>query len=252
MAFATKQSVDQVLPLNAGGAYRFWARGTGVVAGVVQHNGVPATSRVFLHAADGNLLGYRRTGADGVYEFVGLPPGEYRLVVEDDRETVRRSKIEHVIIPASTFTTRVGWRVLITAVDPASLYKGITELEFLGAGDVLLTHPSNAALRAIWSTYVNGSNTPQQAFDGNITNSGWLSYDNTQEEYIGWLFSVPGGPDIDVKKVAMRGSWNHPDGSPVDFQIQYTIDDGNWITAMTVTGESPWAGAGTRRVFTLP
>lgn len=252
MAFATKQVFDQVLPINAGGHYRFWARGPGVIAGVIQMDGVPFAGRAFLHAADGTLLGYRRTGADGLYEFVGLPGGEYRLILEDDREGVRRSKVEHVIVPGLPApTTRVAWRVYITANEGGS-YKGLTELEFLGAGDVQLTSSAAALAKAFASSFVNGDNSPYRAFDGNTTGSGWLSINNLSDEYIGWQFSEPYGPDVDVLKVAIRGSWNEALGSPVDFLIQSSVDDANWVTEMTVTGQTGWTGASDRRVFTLP
>lgn len=221
-----------------------------MVSGATKIDNVAAPCRVFLHNADGTLRGYRRTGADGSYTFIGLPPGEYRLVIEDDRQGSRRSKVEHVVVTAPPATTRVFWRVFITSNNGGS-YKGVTEVEFLGAADTLLTNPAAANIRALASSNVNVSNTPAMAFDGSTTN-GWLSYDNSQDEYIGWQFDEPGGSDVDVLKVALRGSWNHPDGSPMDFQIQSSVDGGTWVTEMTVAGQTGWTGASDRRVFTLP
>lgn len=85
-------------PSNCGGLMRVPAHGTGVVSGTTKIDTLTAPCRVFLHDADGTLRGYRRTGSDGAYSFVGLLPGEYRLVIEDDRQGTRRSKVEHVIV----------------------------------------------------------------------------------------------------------------------------------------------------------
>lgn len=98
MAFATKQVVDQVTPITCEGTLRLWARGSGVISGTTKIDNVASACRVFLHTADGTLRGYRRTAADGLYSFLGLPPGEYRLVIEDDRQGTRRSKVEHVVV----------------------------------------------------------------------------------------------------------------------------------------------------------
>lgn len=96
MAFSTKLELPSLQ--SCGGRQRPYDRGTGVVSGVAKISGVPAPCRIFLHESNGALRGFRRTGADGVYSFIGLPPGEYRLVVEDDNKTLSRSKIEHVVV----------------------------------------------------------------------------------------------------------------------------------------------------------
>lgn len=252
MAFSTKQELPGTRMTNCGGLRRFWNRGDGVISGVTKIDNIISPCRVFLHTADGTLRGFRRTGTDGAYSFIGLAPGEYRLVIEDDRQTARRSKVEHIVLEAPVLTGRIGWRIYITASDdPGASYKGATEIEFLGAGDVLLTNTAEAALKSFSSSEVNQWNVARYAFDGTNDN-GWLSYDNSQDEYVGWMFTDPGDTDIAVLKVAIRGSWNHPGASPKDFSIQYTIDGGTWITAMTVSGQTGWTGASDRRVFTLP
>lgn len=253
MPFDMKTELPGTLPSNCGGFRRPWARGSGVISGVTKINNIVSPCRVFLHDADGTLRGYRLTGADGAYGFIGLPPGDYRIIVEDDRQGARRSKVEHVVIAAPpSSTARTTWRIYITASsDPSSAYKGVTEIEFLDAADNILTQPIYAQQRAIGSSIVNTGNQVSYAFNRS-TSDGWLSQDNTRDEYVGWRFSEPGGPDIDVRKVAIRGSWNHPEGSPRDFLIQYSTDEANWITALAVTGQTGWTGASDRRVFVLP
>ena len=98
MAFNTKIELPGVRMLTCGGLRRPWARGDGVISGVTKIDNIASPCRVFLHDADGTLRGYRQTGADGAYSFIGLPPGDYRLVIEDDRQTTRRSKVEHVVV----------------------------------------------------------------------------------------------------------------------------------------------------------
>ena len=99
MAFLSAQSLSALsLPVNCGGECRPGERGPGRIAGTTKLDGTPTPCRVFLHTADGTLVSYQRTGASGQYEFIGLPVGPYRLVIEDDRQAARRSKVEHVIL----------------------------------------------------------------------------------------------------------------------------------------------------------
>lgn len=85
-------------PANCDGLRRLPDHGTGVISGTTKLDNVATPCRVFLHAADGTLWAYRRSGNDGTYSFVGLPAQEYRLVIEDDRQGTRRSKVEHVVV----------------------------------------------------------------------------------------------------------------------------------------------------------
>lgn len=84
-------------PTNCGGLRRMPERGTGVVSGISTFGdpGVAAAGRVFLHEASGALRGFRRTGVDGAYSFIGLPVGPYRIVTEDDSKQQWRSTVDH-------------------------------------------------------------------------------------------------------------------------------------------------------------
>ena len=92
MAFATKTQLPTFL--NCGGRQRLYIRGTGVVSGVIQIEGVPSPGCVYLHEAGGALRGYRETGNNGAYTFLGLAPGSYRLVIEDLGKRQRLPKVE--------------------------------------------------------------------------------------------------------------------------------------------------------------
>ena len=79
------------------GGVRTHARGALEIAGVTKISGVSASCRVFMHDVwGGELLGYRRTGSDGVYSFPNLAAGDYYLVVVDDQANLKRGKVEHV------------------------------------------------------------------------------------------------------------------------------------------------------------
>lgn len=72
-------------------------RGSLAIAGVTRIDGAAAPCRVHLHdASDGSMVGYRRTGVAGTYEFQNLAPGKYYLVILDDRADTKRAKVEHV------------------------------------------------------------------------------------------------------------------------------------------------------------
>lgn len=100
MAFAgTAGEIPFLRPTTCGGLQRPQAwRGDGTIAGTTKIDGTAAPCRVFLHASDGTLLGYRRSDSNGAYQFLGLAPGDYRLVVEDDSRGIRRGKIELVTV----------------------------------------------------------------------------------------------------------------------------------------------------------
>lgn len=101
MAFSTKMELPGTRMTDCGGRFRAFAQGTGVISGTAKFGagaGTPGPARVFLHVADGTLIGFRRTGADGAYLFRGLAPRDYRLVIEDDRQWAWRPKVELVTI----------------------------------------------------------------------------------------------------------------------------------------------------------
>lgn len=74
-------------------------RGSLLIAGVTKVAGVNAPCRVSLHVVKSGLcVGFRRSGDDGAYSFPDLSADDYYLVIEDDRQNVKRSKVEHVTL----------------------------------------------------------------------------------------------------------------------------------------------------------
>lgn len=78
---------------------RLGNHGAATITGVTKIGGVPARCRIHLHdAADGLMIGFRLSGADGAYSFPGLAAGEYYLVIMDDRAGGHRAKVEHIAL----------------------------------------------------------------------------------------------------------------------------------------------------------
>lgn len=96
MAF-TAQTQLQTFPTRDP-LYRRQGGGAGVISGITQIDGVTASCRVFLYAADGVQIDYVRTEADGVYSFSNLASGTYRLIVEDDMSLTKQGMIVRVDI----------------------------------------------------------------------------------------------------------------------------------------------------------
>lgn len=85
--------------ITCGGHHRnkdFW--GEGVINGVTKIDGVSAPCRVTLFSIDGMNQGFRRTGTDGVYNFYGLRPGQYKLVIEDDNAFTKNPETIYVTV----------------------------------------------------------------------------------------------------------------------------------------------------------
>lgn len=64
--------------------------------GVTHIDDVPASCRVQLYGATGEVLGEQRSNAQGQYEFLGLAAGRYRLVVTSDYQSPRRGRVVYV------------------------------------------------------------------------------------------------------------------------------------------------------------
>ena len=74
-------------------------RGPLAIAGTTKVGGGNSPCRVYLHTvADGLNIGYRRCSDAGAYTFEDLAADEYYLVITDDRQNTRRSKVEHVTL----------------------------------------------------------------------------------------------------------------------------------------------------------
>lgn len=74
-------------------------RGPLAIAGTTKVGGENSPCRVYLHTvADGLNIGYRRSAVDGTYTFADLEAGAYYLVILDDRQDIKRAKVEHVVL----------------------------------------------------------------------------------------------------------------------------------------------------------
>jgi F5/8 type C domain-containing protein len=139
------------------------------------------------------------------------------------------------------------WRLLITAPDGSPDYCGMTELEMratVGGADWTLTAAASS------SSDINGTNTSDLAFDNNNT-TGWLSAVPTTS----WIKQNLGPTSTDWRacaQILIRGSYNAPDASPKNFQLQWSDNDSAWTTVLTVAGQTGWTGASDARTFNVP
>lgn len=87
---------------NCGGLRRMLVQGTGTISGTTKQGagaGAVAPCRVYLMTCDGVLVGFRRTDTSGTYSFLGLAPGRYMLLVQDDQQDNWRPKVELIVVP---------------------------------------------------------------------------------------------------------------------------------------------------------
>lgn len=68
------------------------------IQGETRIDAIPTSCEVVLQDSAGANIGVTESSPSGTYEFLGLPAGEYRVLVFDNR-IQRRSKVEHIIIP---------------------------------------------------------------------------------------------------------------------------------------------------------
>lgn len=134
------------------------------------------------------------------------------------------------------------WRLYITANDGSGLYMGCTELRLKNAaGTVVSQIVGGTPAPFTASSYINGSNAPYMAFDGNLVSTGWLSGNASPPQWLKVDLGTGGLPGAtEIKDFDIYGSHNVPNASPKDFQLQWSDDNSTWTTAATVTGQTGW------------
>ena len=163
--------------------------------------------------------------------------------------------LRRVMIAGSTVTLgHRYWRISVSAPAGSTSYIGFTEIELRGTSggpDLMSAQTVNGAASA--SSEINASNGAWMAADGRMT-YGWLS-ESASPAWWKYDFGSPlnAGPAIaDVKQVAIYGSYNAPNASHKDFQIQWSDDGSAWTTVLSVTGQTGWTGASDIRLFDIP
>jgi hypothetical protein len=140
------------------------------------------------------------------------------------------------------------WRLLITAPDGSTSFCGMTELEMratVGGADW-----TNSLSGPSASSEINSSNAASMAFD-NSDSTGWLS-DTAGTSWIKQDLGATSGDWRACAQILIKGSYNAPDASPKDFQLQWSDNNSAWTTVLTVTGETGWTGASDARTFNVP
>jgi hypothetical protein len=144
------------------------------------------------------------------------------------------------------------WRLYITANDGSALYFGCTELRLKDAAGIVRSQITTSSSAFTASSVINGSNVASNAFDGNLTTTGWLSANATPPEWLKVDMAWTGMPGaFECRSFDIYGSHNAPTASPKDFELQWSDDNSNWTTAKAVIGQTGWA-ANELRTFSVP
>jgi hypothetical protein len=146
------------------------------------------------------------------------------------------------------------WRILVLMNNGASFNQsGVTELRLIDAAGVNRVLPNTAETPASASSQVNSPNRAYAAFDGNTSNTGWISTSSVPyPHWLRWDFGATGartpvGP-VEVKQVTIFPSWNLLAGTPRDFDVEWSDDNLAWTNALSVRNQTGWS-VGTPRTF---
>lgn len=144
------------------------------------------------------------------------------------------------------------WRLYITANDGNASFMGVTEVRLRNGSGTVVSHTNATSTPYSSSSDINASNDYSRAWDNNLTDSGWLSATAASPQWtkvdLGNV-NLPG--PTEVMSFDLYGSWNAPDASPKDFELQWSDDNSTWTTAGAYTDETGWA-ANELRSFLVP
>lgn len=139
------------------------------------------------------------------------------------------------------------YRVDVSENNGDSNYIEIHELTFKGYSvDTLIskndmTSNSDSSYVVSSSSYYGAPDTyyPYKAFNGTVGNEGWITVDGTTT---GWIkMQIPASKVLKRVKIAPRTGYTT--AAPESFTIQGSMDDSNWTTLSTLTGETSWSDA---------
>ena len=132
------------------------------------------------------------------------------------------------------------WRIYITANDGDAAYTGLSEIEWLDAGDVDLTTGKTASA----SSQAGGA--ASNAIDDD-QNTKWVT--NAWQSIPSW-HAVDFGVPVAPVSVSLRPQKLAPSRAPTAFDIQYSDDGAAWVTHSSVSGSTGWAEL-ERRVYVI-
>ena len=136
------------------------------------------------------------------------------------------------------------WRVRITDT-PRGNYAALSEIEFRATpGGVSQATGGTASTNGSYS----GAWGAENAFDG-LSSTSYASNEGLPK-WIAYQFPLP----VQVAEVAIRGvpaSYGAMNESPRGFDIQWSDDGSDWITALSVSGLGTWAYSEVR-TFSVP
>jgi hypothetical protein len=156
-----------------------------------------------------------------------------------------------ILAPAGPGAHRY-WRIFITANNGSPSFVGLTEALLLDAAGVNRTLLTGLG-PALASSELNADNRAFDAFNNSLA-SGWLSNGGALPQWVRFDFGNVNAPlprlPVELKQITVFPSWNALSASPRDFALQWSDDDINWTTALTVTNQTGWV-IGTGRTFNV-
>lgn len=168
--------------------------------------------------------------------------------------------VQQVLVSYKQSTSSPGahryWRINITSNNGSTLYYGFSEIILRDPSGVDRTSGASGS-GATWVTatsQINVSNQPRNTVDGDPTGSGWLTANISLPAWIRYDMQDSTAPSprtaIEVKSFDMWPSHNALTATPKDFSLQWSDDNTNWTTALSVTNQTGWT-IGVSRTFTV-
>jgi len=128
------------------------------------------------------------------------------------------------------------WRLTVTKDNGANAYTALTRVRLLNENGNDLTVPVASGSLATASTTYSGTYSPSNSFDDNISTF-WHSSEGMPQ----WIkYDTNGLATIAPVTLELNIRDQDPTRNPQDFILEYSNDDTNWTTVLTVVGETVW------------
>lgn len=159
----------------------------------------------------------------------------------------RKRRLARLSGGGAPVTTFRYWRVLCEVASNPT-YTGMADLQMreVSAGADLTTEGQAIAGGSF------GTNTPNLAFDANLTTTFWNTEKLPVEDaWIGQDFGAGNEKEIVEIVIGARVTAVNFNQTPTQFQVQRSTDGVSWTTEWSVSGEPAWS-SGEVRTFTKP
>ena len=172
-----------------------------------------------------------------------LPDGDYTLRLNSERSSVtsfQEVKWDFTVGAATPTDSHVYWR-LANIANNGHIRVAISEIEMratIGGADQCIGGVASA------SSEYSASYLASLAFDGDTVSSfQWVTSDgDNTDAWIKYTFVSP----VEVQQIAVTSYPFLPDTAPKDWVLQWSDNDADWTTVLTVAGETTWGASETR------